>query len=140
MYTAKDVLRKDVITIPSDATVGEAIRILLENQISGAPITDREGTLVGVVSEFPLLEVVYSPELKTAPVSQFMTKEVLTVDEGTMLSDIASIFVTHRIRRVPVLRDGRLVGLVSRPDLLRYAMEAGDELTEFVESAKALVR
>ena len=140
MYTAKDVLRKDVITIPSDATVGEAIRILLENQISGAPITDRDGTLVGVVSEFPLLEVVYSPELKTAPVSQFMTKEVLTVDEGTMLSDIASIFVTHRIRRVPVLRDGRLVGLVSRPDLLRYAMEAGDELTEFVESAKALVR
>ena len=140
MYTAKDVLRKDVITIPSDATVGEAIRILLENQISGAPITDRDGTLVGVVSEFPLLEVVYSPELKTAPVSQFMTKEVLTVDEGTMLSDIASIFVAHRIRRVPVLRDGRLVGLVSRPDLLRYAMEAGDELTEFVESAKALVR
>ena len=139
MYTAKDVLRKDVITIPSDATVGEAIRILLENQISGAPITDREGTLVGVVSEFPLLEVVYSPELKTAPVSQFMTKEVLTVDEGTMLSDIASIFVAHRIRRVPVLRDGRLVGLVSRPDLLRYAMEAGDELTEFVESARALV-
>ena len=140
MYTAKDVLRKDVITIPSDATVGEAIRILLENLISGAPITDRDGTLVGVVSEFPLLEVVYSPELKTAPVSQFMTKEVLTVDEGTMLSDIASIFVAHRIRRVPVLRDGRLVGLVSRPDLLRYAMEAGDELTEFVESAKALVR
>jgi CBS domain-containing protein len=138
MDTAKEVFNTKVITIASDATVEEAIRVLLENRISGAPVTDENGTLLGVVSEFPLLEVIYSPKLKTAPVTKLMTRDVLTVEEGTLLSDIATLFVTHRIRRVPVLRDGRLVGVVSRADLLRHALTAGDELADLVESAQAV--
>ena len=138
MYTANQIMRKDVVSIPEDATVEQAMRELLTHDISGAPVIDKDGNLVGIVSEFPLMEAIYDPGLKAAPVSQLMTKDVLTVSESTMLSDVASIFVAHRIRRVPVLRNGRLVGLVSRPDLLRYILEAGDEIAEFVETAKSV--
>jgi CBS domain-containing protein len=110
---------------------------MLEHEISGAPVVDAGQNLVGIISELRLLEVIYTPELKVAPVSQFMTRDVLTVTEATLLSEIATIFVLHRVRRVPVVRDGHLVGLISRRDLLRYALEAGDELRELKEQAKA---
>lgn len=137
MYSAQDVMNRNVISIDSESTVEEAIRTLVEHGISGAPVTDRDGNLVGIVSEFQLLEVVYEPDTRNAPVSQFMTKDVLTVKEGTMLSDVATILVVQRIRRVPVVRDGRVVGLVSRRDLLRYVLDAGNGIAEFVSAARA---
>jgi CBS domain-containing protein len=135
MYKAKDVMCKEVVSISSDSTVEQAIRILLDNNISGAPVVDDNGNLIGIISEFRLLEPIYQPELRSAPITEFMTRDVLTVTEDTMLSDVVSILVVQRIRRVPVVRDGRLVGLVSRPDLIRYVLESGDEIAEFMVAA-----
>jgi CBS domain-containing protein len=134
MYTARDVMCSDVITISVDATVGDAMRVLLEKDISGAPVVDEQGELVGIVSELQLLEAVYTPQIKKHSLRNFVTKNVLSVTENALLSDVANILVLHRIRRVPVLRDGRLVGIVSRRDLLRYALEAG-ETADPVKSA-----
>ena len=130
MYTAKQVMQRNVVSLLPAATVEQAIRLLRELGFSGAPVVDRNGTLVGIISEFALLEIVYDPSIRTAPVSRFKTRDVLTVNEDTPLIDIATLFVRHRIRRVPVVRDGRLVGVVSRPDLLSHVLEAGEEVEE----------
>jgi len=139
MYTAQEVMRTNLITIPENATVEEAIRSLLANDISGAPVVDDEGDLVGIVSELQLLEAVYTPEIKKHQVRQFMTKDVLTVTEGTILSDVTNLLVLHRIRRVPVVRDGRLVGIITRRDLLRYALEAGDSVEKSLDEVRSFV-
>lgn len=125
MHTARDVMCSDVITIPVDSTVADAIGILLDRGISGAPVVDAAGSLVGIVSELQLLEAVYTPEIMGHPLHNFITKNVLTVTEETLLTDVATILVLHRIRRVPVVRGARVIGIIARRDLLRYAVEAG---------------
>ena len=134
MHIAKNVMTESVFSIPADSTVKEAIQILLENAISGAPVVDAEENLVGIVTEFQLLELIYEPELASASISRFMTEDVIAVSESTLLSDVAGILIVKRIRRVPVVRDGRVVGMVARRDLLRHVLEAGDEIIEYVRA------
>lgn len=136
MYKAEDVMCTKLITIREDVTVEEAILTLLEHDISGVPVVDDQGRLVGIISELQLLEAVYTPEVKTHQVHNFMTKDVLTVTEGTILSDVTNLLVLHRIRRVPVVRDGELVGIITRRDLLRYTVEAGDTLKKSLDQLR----
>jgi len=138
MYVAKAAMTKAVVSISPTATVQEAIRLLVSNKISGAPVIDERQQLVGIISEFQLMEVVFDPELKSRPVSEFMTKDLITVGENALLSDVVSLFVMHRIRRLPVVRDGRLVGLIARRDVLAYADEHWDELEHFVMKVQIL--
>ena len=86
MYTAEQVMQRNVVSILPTATVEQAIRLLRELGFSGAPVVDVNGTLVGIISEFALLEIVYDPSIRRARVSQFMTRDVLTVTEDTALS------------------------------------------------------
>ena len=140
MYSAQDVMTAEVIRCPESATVEQAIRLLLDNKVSGAPVVAADGRLIGVISEYPLLDVIFNPELRGASIAEFMTREVLTVTEQTLLSDVAGIFLEHRIRRLPVLRNGRLVGLISRPDLLRYALDASAEMAEYLGAVNEFAR
>jgi len=137
MYRASDVMNTSVVTLHQDTSVEEAIRKLLEHQISGIPVVDDEGRLVGIITEFQLMEAIYTPEVKQHRVGSLMTKDVLTVGESAILSDIANMFVLHRIRRIPVLRDGRMVGVVARRDLLRYVMETDETLGGFLEDVRS---
>jgi CBS domain-containing protein len=137
MQTAKDVMRKDVISIPGAHTLEQAIQVMVGGGISGAPVVDEDQNLVGIISELQLLEVIYSPALKHALVSKFMTREVLSVVEDTPVHDIATIFVLHRVRRVPVLRDGQVVGLIARRDLLRCALQPEDAVLELAAAGRA---
>lgn len=139
MYRASDAMNREVVCLRPEATVEEAIRLLLKREISGAPVVDGDGQLVGIISEFQLLEVLYSPELKAVALSEFMTRDVLTVGEQTLLSDVVSLMIAHRIRRVPVVSEGRVVGLLTRRDLLRYAMEDGQAVRDFIDGVRSLV-
>src|SRR4051812_19008222 len=76
MYSAQDVMTTDVIRCSQQATVEEAIRLLLDHKVSGAPVVDEQDNLVGIISEYPLLDVVYNPDLRQVPVTQFMTRDV----------------------------------------------------------------
>ena len=123
VHFAKDIMTRDVIVVSPEASVNETIGKLLEHHISGAPVVDGLHHLVGIISEFRLLQAIYDPLLKFSRVGDLMTPDVLTVGEFTPISVVVSLMIWNRVRRVPVLSDDRLVGLVSRPDLIRYALE-----------------
>jgi CBS domain-containing protein len=139
MLTARQVMKRNVVSVSPEATVEETIRLLRQLDISGAPVVASDGMLVGIISDFALLGIVYEPEIRTAPVAELMTQDVLTVAEETPLNEIADLFIRHRIRRVPVVRDGRLVGVVSRPDLLNHVLEGEGELREPVAEVPSSV-
>lgn len=138
---ARDIMTSPAICVAEDATVADVARRLLAHRISAVPVTDAEGRLVGIVSEGDLVRRV---ELGTArPLSwwrallaaddaqarayakshgrraaEVMTRDVITVAEDTELPRITALLERHRIKRVPVVRDGSVVGIVSRADLL----------------------
>ena len=139
---AKDVMTTPVLTVGPEATVMEVARLLLERHISAAPVVDADGHLLGVVSEGDLmrrpesgterhqswwLSLISDPQdeareyLKSHGLHarDVMSRHVVTVTEDTSLQEIASILEKRRIKRVPVLRAGKVVGIVSRANLLQ---------------------
>jgi CBS domain-containing protein len=119
MLTAGDIMTPDLVTVRPEASIEEAIETLLTMQISGLPVVDATGELVGVITEFAVLAVAYDQRVKNHTVAQHMTREVISVDVDDPLSRVADLCIVHRVRRVPVMRGGRLVGLIARRDVLR---------------------
>jgi CBS domain-containing protein len=148
---ARDVMVSPVITVKPSSTVKEVARIFIDRRISAAPVVDDQGKLVGIVSEGDLLhrseagterkraswlmlltgndtlaaEYVKAHARKVADV---MTRKVVTATPDTPLHEIASILEKNSIKRVPIVRDGQLVGLVSRANLLQAVATARKEL------------
>lgn len=119
MQVARDIMRRQIITIGPTVTVGESIDLLLEKGISGLPVVDESGTLVGMITEFALLAAAYDEGIKSEPVSRHMTREILSIGPDSPIRAIADKFIVHRIRRVPVLEEGKLIGSISRRDVLQ---------------------
>ena len=136
MYQAADVMSKKVITVSPSATAEDTIRMLYLNRISGAPVVDADGELLGLITEFQLLGVVFDPELKEVRVGTFMTRDVLTVDESDLLSNVASLMVSHRIRRLPVVRNNKVVGIVARRDVINYMVENGESIHQLFDDIR----
>ena len=124
MLTAGAIMTSDLVTIRQDASIEEAIELLLSQQISGLPVTDDDGRLVGVITEFALLAMAYDKRIKNHTVSQHMTREVVTVDVDDPINRVADLCIVHRVRRLPVLTNGRLAGVIARRDVLRALVEA----------------
>jgi CBS domain-containing protein len=139
---AADVMTNEVITVGEDASVQEAAKLLAQHGISAVPVVDRDKRVVGMVSEGDLLhraetgterrrawwlEMVASTnqlageyvKSHSGSVKDVMKRDVISVTEETTVADIAILLETNRIKRVPVLRDDRLVGIVSRANLVR---------------------
>jgi CBS domain-containing protein len=142
---AVDVMTTDVITVDPDMTVQDFARLLAERGISGAPVVDASGRPVGIISEGDLL---HRAEIGTArrhrvrrrswwldhfaselardyikshgrTVKDIMTRDVVTVSEDTDLGEVAALLEAKRIKRVPVMRDGKIVGIISRANIVR---------------------
>jgi CBS domain-containing protein len=124
MLTAGAIMTPDLVTVRPDASIEEAIELILREQISGLPVTDDSGRLVGVITEFALLAVAYDRRVKNHEVSQHMTRELITVEVDDPLSRVADLCIVHRVRRVPVLQEGRLVGIIARRDVLRALVDS----------------
>ena len=122
--TARDVMTHTVVTVRPDTTVLEAVRVLVSRNISGVPVTNEAGELMGLLSEHDCLHLLDDEAYDgmhvhfTQDVSDLMTTDVQTVSPDTDVRAIAALFLDDGIRRVPVLDDGKLVGLVSRRDIL----------------------
>lgn len=126
-------MARRLITVRPELEILEAIRILLKKKISGAPVVDESGDLVGILSEADAIRMLASDEYshedyeEGGRVETFMTKEVRTIEPGLDIYSIAALFNNEDIRRVPVVEDGELVGQVSRRDVLRGIEEMLEE-------------
>jgi CBS domain-containing protein len=148
---AKDIMTTDVVTISPDLRVEEIAKLLLARRISGVPVVSADGSLVGIVSEGDLfrrsesgterhrswwLNLLAGSEdrareyLRTHGhrAEDVMTRDVVTITEDTPVGEIAQLLERRRIKRVPVVRDRRIVGLVSRANLLRGLASHKDRL------------
>jgi CBS domain-containing protein len=123
MLNAGSIMTTHLVTVRPDASVEAAIQVLLEQEVSGLPVCEDDGRLVGVITEFALLAVTYDKRVKNHTVAQHMTRDVITVDVNDSVSRIADLCIVHRVRRVPVMENGRLVGVIARRDVLRALVE-----------------
>ncbi len=124
MLTARDIMTENVVTIEKNASIQEAIELLISKRISGLPVTGEDGKLIGIVTEFALLAIAYDHSVRQDTVGEHMTTELLTVSPNDPVSKVADLCVALRVRRVPVVDNGRLLGLISRCDVLKALYEA----------------
>ncbi len=160
---ASDVMVSNVITVPITATIGETAAILLNNHISGAPVLGEKGELVGIVSEGDLMR---RPETGTAKppswwlelisserslaseyikshsrkVVDVMSRNVVTASPDTPLGDIAALLERNRIKRVPIVQAGKIVGIVSRANILQALASATKKLPSLASETDAELR
>ncbi|MEF3274252.1 MAG: CBS domain-containing protein [Chloroflexus sp.] len=110
---AREIMTRDVICIADDAAVEDAARLMARNRISGLPVINSHGMLVGLVTEHDLI----AKEGRT--VKEIMTRSVISVSADTEVEQIQHLLKNQRIRRVPVVENGKVIGIVSRSDLVR---------------------
>ena len=160
MLTAADVMTTDVITVSQDATVRDIATLLRSKRISGVPVVDAAGHILGIVTEGDLIlrEAIAGEHRRSWWLSLFddpnavardyakthgqvakdvMTTPVISVGPATMLSEIAKMLERHRIKRVPVVKHSKLVGIVSRSNLLQ-ALAAADVSRQGVYDDRAI--
>lgn len=125
MPTAADIMTRRPVALRSDASITEAMSLLLRRDISGVPVVNGSGGLVGILSERDCLRVIAVGEYSAVDherlraVSEFMSPPRYTVPPEAGVYSLADFFLTHHERRLPVIERGRLVGVVSRRDVLR---------------------
>ena len=115
-----------VITISQNEDIYEAMRMMALNNVTGLPVIDNDGTLLGIITEKDILVLLHSSleevnmDRMVGTVGQFMTRRVICFGPEDRLADIAECLSTNDFRRVPILDRGRLVGIISRKDVIRY--------------------
>lgn len=120
MIKAKEVMNTNVITIGRNEDLCEAVRSMVLNNVTGLPVVEEDGTLAGIITEKDVLTMLSDVPYQPARVADFMTTDVVCFDQEDSLDTIAECFQQNCFRRVPILDEGRLVGIVSRRDIIRY--------------------
>lgn len=127
----REVMATGLVTLKPDTPIFTAITLLLKNRISGAPVVDDQGALVGILSEKDCLRVfaneAFFSQNAGGPVSEYMSRTIQTMDPDDDVFKAADIFLKNSFRRMPVVDDGRLVGLVSRRDVLLASLRLMQE-------------
>jgi len=152
----KDRMSRHPITVTTDVHIDEALKMMRDNKVRRLPVVDKDGRLVGIVSEMDLLYASPSPAtslsvyeihylLARITVQDVMTKEVISVEEDTPLEEAARIMVDNKVGGLPVVRDGKLVGIITETDLFKIflellgAREKGVRLTLQVPNKKGVL-
>jgi CBS domain-containing protein len=130
MTVIREIMCKRVFTIRPEASLAEAVKLLTEHHIGGAPVVSAAGELVGMISELSLIDVVFDMAVRSASISEYMTRDVQMVGPEEPLSRAAQLFALYSFRRLPVVENGRLVGIVTRRDLMNHALASDEPLTE----------
>lgn len=124
---ARDYMATNLITFKADTDLFNAINTLLEYRISGAPVVDDRGQLVGILSDVDCLSAIltltYHEEEKGGTVGDYMTEAVETIEHDADIIEVSKAFIERDRKRLPVIREGKLVGQISRCDVLRAVEE-----------------
>lgn len=127
----RHAMTTEVLVAKPHSTVREAAQVLLDNKISGLPVVGPEFQLAGIITEGELVNILQKPQVLNEPVRDFMAEDIAVVNEDTLLTDAALTMIQRHVRRLPVVRDDRLVGLIARRDLIRFALENEHDLLRF---------
>lgn len=126
VLTARDIMTPPGIVVGPEMSVFSAIPILIKHRLTGCPVTDSKGELLGILSELDCMKVIasdafYDDEYSSTEilVSRYMTTECLTITPDMGIFRIAGVFFEHNLRRIPVLEEQRLIGQVTRTDVLK---------------------
>ncbi|MFW5760786.1 MAG: CBS domain-containing protein [Cyclobacteriaceae bacterium] len=116
----------DLVTFTLEQDIQEVINIMIENEISGAPVLDNEGQLAGIITEKDCMKAIidvayHNQPLSKSKVKDYMTKDPQTVSVENDVLDVANAFLKTHFRRFPVINKGKLIGQVSRRDILKAA-------------------
>ncbi len=126
----RDVMQTTFVSLKPDMDIYEAVKLIIAKGLMGAPVV-HDGALVGVFSEKDCFRVLANWTFQMSnetggSVSNYMTKDVVTLEAATDLSSVVSKFLSHYYRGLPVVEEGKLVGLISRRDILRSMIQAED--------------
>jgi CBS domain-containing protein len=132
---ARDVMSDNVVSIDQGAMVVEAARLLVNARVSALPVIDAQGHMVGILSEADVIRGIAAQsdpgkaiaEAEHRRVSDIMSRIVVTATEDTGLNELANLMLSRNIKRVPILRDRKVVGVVSRADLLKSLISLGPD-------------
>jgi len=122
--TASDYMITDVITFKADQEITDVTETIIKRKISGAPVVNNEGEIIGIITEKDCLRVIYDEKYHNlfpnqGKVTNYMSKKVVTVDYNIKINELASLFMKSNFRRYPVLENGKMVGVISRRDVLK---------------------
>ena len=124
MLKAKDVMTTEVITIDPDMPLEKAIESLVNNKISGMPVCDKGGKVVGMISEKDLLNFIFSGNLNNTKIKEAMSTHVISFPPDADLDKIALVMGEKQIRRVPIIENEKLLGIVSRRSIIRILLRS----------------
>jgi|GEM_PF-1663194 len=129
---ARDIMMHDVLTVPESATLLDAAKIMINARVSGLPVTNAAGKMVGVLSEVDVMRQIMGSDIRSlaadrdapakvlaATIDGVMRRRVLAVEEDADIEAAASLMLQHNVKRIPVVRNGEVVGVVSRLDLVK---------------------
>ena len=119
---AKDVMTRDIITVSPSTKVKNLAMILIKNQISGAPVADKNGNILGIVSEADIVAK------RGKDAKAIMSKKVVRVRQDASVEEIAQLMMTHAIKRLPVMEGNEIIGIVSRADIVS-AIAMGEQVS-----------
>jgi CBS domain-containing protein len=138
MQQAKDIMNRKVICIKKETPVIDAIRVMSEHNITGIPVAEDDMTLVGIISEQDVLRLFHTyKDEQDRTVNDFMTQPAIHFEEDESLLDVCYCLRDNTIRRVPVTSNGKVTGIISRSDILKYILRLCDKYnTEAVVTSK----
>lgn len=124
LHKAKDLMKKNVICVKKDTTVFEAMELMRKNNIAGLPVVEDDMTLVGILSEKDVLKLYYESErTENSVVADLMTQNVVHFDKNKYLLEVCDCLINSDFRRIPVTSNGKVVGIISRPDVIQYILQ-----------------
>src|SRR5262245_21665861 len=120
MIPITSIMKRDVITVYPETLILEALELLIEHEISGMPVVDTQNYVVGILSEKDLLEILVDPRLDVKKtVEDYMSPHVTSFTEDSDAMEICHFLIRSNFRRVPIVKDEKLVGVVSRRDVIK---------------------
>ncbi len=128
MLRARDVMSTNVISVKKDDSIFEAVKLLVENNISGLPVVEDDMTLTGILSEKDVVDLFYEGErAENKTVSDYMTYPAVYFEDNNALLNVCNFLVKNIFRRVPVTSEGKLVGIISIQDILNSVLRLRQE-------------
>jgi CBS domain-containing protein len=132
IFKAKDVMSTDVVTTGRQTDIYKAIDLMVENDITGLPVVNDDMTLAGIVSEKDVLKLLYNKAGKHRKVEDFMTNNVIVFPQEDSLAEIVNCLINNRFRRVPIIHERKLVGIISRKDIISFIFRHSCKVQETV--------